>query len=65
MTLSMTVAAGAMLSGAPVAVAAMLGLATGMLFGAINGLLIAYARLPAIIVIILCAIYVSSPRRER
>jgi ribose transport system permease protein len=50
MTLSMTAAAGAMLSGVPVPVSVGLGLATGMVFGAINGLLIAYARLPAIIV---------------
>lgn len=50
MTLSMTVAAGAMLAGIPVAGAVGLGLGTGMLFGAFNGVLIAYARLPAIIV---------------
>lgn len=50
MTLSMTFSAGAMLSGAPVWLSVLLGLATGALFGAINGALIAYARLPAIIV---------------
>jgi ribose transport system permease protein len=50
MTLSMTFSAGAMLAGAPVPVAVMTGLATGATFGAINGVLVAYARLPAIIV---------------
>jgi ribose transport system permease protein len=50
MTASMTAAAGAMLAGIPVLAAIALGLAVGVLFGAINGALIAYARLPAIIV---------------
>jgi ribose transport system permease protein len=50
MTLAMTFSAGAMLHGVPVAFAIALGLATGIAFGAINGVLIAYARLPAIIV---------------
>ncbi len=50
MTLSMTFSAGAMLAGVPVWLAMILGLATGAAFGALNGALIAYARLPAIIV---------------
>jgi ribose transport system permease protein len=50
MTLSMTVAAGAMLSSFPVVISIALGLGTGLVFGAINGALVAYARLPAIIV---------------
>jgi ribose transport system permease protein len=50
MTLSMTFAAGAMLGGWPPALATGVGLATGAAFGAFNGLLVAYARLPAIIV---------------
>ena len=50
MTLSMTVAAGAMLSSFPVVISIALGIGTGLLFGAINGALVAYARLPAIIV---------------
>lgn len=50
MTLAMAFGAGAMLAGVPVALAIGLALLTGLLFGAFNGLLIAYARLPAIIV---------------
>jgi ribose transport system permease protein len=50
MALSMTLAAGSMLAGLPVWLAAMIGLGTGVGCGAINGLLIAYARLPAIVV---------------
>jgi ribose transport system permease protein len=50
MTLSMTFTAGAMLAGLPVPVAVFIGLATGAAFGALNGTLIGYARLPAIIV---------------
>lgn len=50
MTLAMTFGAGAMLAGVPVAGAVALSLLTGLGFGAINGALIAYARLPAIIV---------------
>lgn len=50
MTLAMTASAGAMLAGVPVALAVALGLLTGVLAGAINGALVAYARLPAIIV---------------
>jgi ribose transport system permease protein len=50
MTLAMTASAGAMLGGTPVVLAIVLGLATGALLGMINGALIAYARLPAIIV---------------
>jgi ribose transport system permease protein len=50
MTLTMTCSAGAMLAGASVWLAVLLGLAIGALCGALNGALIAYARLPAIIV---------------
>jgi ribose transport system permease protein len=50
MALSMTAAAGAMLAGVPSPVAVLLALAIGLLCGSINGVLIAYARLPAIIV---------------
>ncbi len=50
MALSMTVIAGSLLAGAPVALAAIAGLATGVACGAINGALIAWVRLPAIIV---------------
>src|ERR1041384_1132555 len=50
MALSMTFSAGAMLTGAPVPLAVLIGLGTGAAFGALNGLLVAYARLPAIIV---------------
>lgn len=50
MALSMTVAAGVMLSGAPVPVATTAALFVGALFGVFNGMLIAWARLPAIIV---------------
>jgi ribose transport system permease protein len=46
----MTVSAGAMLASVPVAAAIALGILTGAAFGALNGALIAYARLPAIIV---------------
>ncbi len=50
MALSMTLAAGSMLAGLPVWLGVLVGLGTGVAFGALNGLLIAYARLPAIIV---------------
>lgn len=50
MTLAMTFGAGAMLAGAPVPAAIALALLTGLGCGALNGVLIAYARLPAIIV---------------
>ncbi len=50
MALSMTLASWAMLRDYPVPVAVLLGLATGAVFGAFNGILIAYGRLPAIIV---------------
>src|SRR5687768_17047187 len=50
MALSMTAAAGAMLSGVPPLLAVLLALGVGLLCGAVNGFLIAYARLPAIIV---------------
>ena len=50
MTLAMTFGAGAMLAGVPVPLAIALALFTGMACGAFNGVLIAYARLPAIIV---------------
>lgn len=50
MTLSMTLSAGAMIAGLPIPLALLLGLLTGALCGAINGALVAYARLPAIIV---------------
>lgn len=50
MTLAMTFGAGAMLAGVPVTLAITLALFTGVACGAVNGALIAYARLPAIIV---------------
>jgi ribose transport system permease protein len=50
MTLSMTFGAGAMLAGVPVSLSVGLALGTGLLCGAVNGALVAYARLPAIIV---------------
>ena len=50
MTLAMTFGAGAMLAGVPVPLAIALALLTGAACGAVNGALIAYARLPAIIV---------------
>jgi ribose transport system permease protein len=50
MTLAMTFGAGAMLAGMPVPLAIALALGTGIACGAANGVLIAYARLPAIIV---------------
>ena len=50
MTLAMTFGAGAMISGVPVPLAVALALLTGLVCGALNGVLIAYARLPAIIV---------------
>jgi ribose transport system permease protein len=50
MTLAMTFGAGAMLAGVPVPLAIALALLTGLACGALNGALIAYARLPAIIV---------------
>jgi ribose transport system permease protein len=50
MTLAMTFGAGAMLAGVPVPLAIGLALSTGMACGVINGALIAYARLPSIIV---------------
>jgi ribose transport system permease protein len=50
MTLAMTFGAGAMLAGIPVPLAIALALFTGLACGAVNGVLIAYARLPAIIV---------------
>ena len=50
MTLAMTFGAGAMLAGVPVPLAVGLALITGVACGAINGVLVAYARLPAIIV---------------
>jgi ribose transport system permease protein len=50
MTLAMTLGAGAMLAGVPVPLAVGLALITGVACGAINGVLVAYARLPAIIV---------------
>jgi ribose transport system permease protein len=50
MTLAMTFGAGAMLAGVPVSLAIALALFTGVACGAVNGALIAYARLPAIIV---------------
>lgn len=50
MTLAMTFGAGAMLAGVPVSLAVTLALLTGVVCGAANGVLIAYARLPAIIV---------------
>ena len=50
LALSMTTVAGAMRSGLPVPLAIALALAVGLLCGSINGLLVAYVRLPAIIV---------------
>jgi ribose transport system permease protein len=50
MTLAMTFGAGAMLAGVPVPAAIALALLTGIGCGAFNGVLIGYARLPAIIV---------------
>lgn len=50
MTLAMTFGAGAMLAGVPTPAAIALALVTGVACGALNGVLIAYARLPAIIV---------------
>ncbi|MGN6133795.1 MAG: ABC transporter permease [Aureliella sp.] len=50
MALSMTLTAWGLLQQLPIAVAVALGLGTGALFGAVNGLLIAYGRMPAIIV---------------
>jgi ribose transport system permease protein len=50
MTLAMTFGAGAMLAGVPVPLAVLLALVTGVGCGALNGALIAYCRLPAIIV---------------
>lgn len=50
MALSMTVSAGAMLAGQSIGVALVLGLMAGLGFGFINGALIAWAGLPAIIV---------------
>jgi ribose transport system permease protein len=50
MTLSMTFSAGSMLAGVPPWLGILIGLGTGIAFGAANGVLIAYARLPAIIV---------------
>ena len=50
MALSMTTAAGAMLGGFPVSLAISLALLMGLFCGAINGVLVAYVRLPAIIV---------------
>lgn len=50
MALSMTFSAGAMLAGVSPWVSILIGLGTGVVAGAINGVLIAYARLPAIIV---------------
>ena len=50
MALSMTFSAGAMLSGISPWLGILIGLGTGIVFGALNGVLIAYARLPAIIV---------------
>lgn len=50
MALSMTFTASALLAELPIALAIAMGLATGAACGAINGLFIAYGRLPAIIV---------------
>ncbi len=50
MTLAMTFGAGAMLAGVSVPLAIALAVFTGVGCGAVNGALIAYARLPAIIV---------------
>lgn len=50
MALCMTTVAGAMLAGIPPWLAIPIALGMGLLCGAINGVLVAYARLPAIIV---------------
>lgn len=50
MALSMTLSSWAMLQEMPIGVALLLGLSTGLVFGAFNGVVIAYGRLPAIIV---------------
>nr|WP_275956932.1 ABC transporter permease [Sodalis ligni] len=50
MALSGTVAAGLMITGIPMPLALLAGLAIGGLFGAINGACVAYARMPPIIV---------------
>ena len=50
MALSMTAAAGAMLAGVPIPLAIFVALAIGLLCGAVNGMLVAYLGLPAIIV---------------
>lgn len=50
MALSMTLTSWALLQGMPVPVAVLLGLSTGAACGTLNGILIAYGRLPAIIV---------------
>jgi ribose transport system permease protein len=50
LALSMTTAAGAMLAGVPIPLAVVMALAVGLLCGSINGVLVAYVRLPAIIV---------------
>jgi ribose transport system permease protein len=50
LALSMTTVAGAMLAGIPIPLAMVMALAVGVLCGLINGLFIAYVRLPAFIV---------------
>jgi len=50
MALGMTTAAGAMLAGVPPFLAIILALLMGLVCGAVNGVLVAYVRLPAIIV---------------
>jgi ribose transport system ATP-binding protein len=50
MALSVTSCAGAMLAGLPVVVGVLAGLGTGVVFGALNGALVGYVRLPPIIV---------------
>lgn len=50
MALSMTAAAGAMLAGCPPALAVAIALGTGLICGAVNGVLVAYVGLPSIIV---------------
>ncbi len=50
MALSSTFMAGAMINGVPPFIAVLIGLATGTVFGFINGFLISYARQPAFIV---------------
>jgi len=50
MSLSGTIAASMMINGLPIPLAIFLGLLVGVLFGTLNGLLVAYGRLPAIIV---------------